>query len=72
MAKRRANGEGSLYRTNDGYWNCQIMVGYKADGKRDIRHIRSKSQQAVIQKRDELKRKNLFRLTDLRMKLLSQ
>ena len=57
MAKRRANGEGSLYRTNDGYWNCQIMVGYKADGKRDIRHIRSKSQQVVIQKRDELKRK---------------
>ena len=57
MAKRRANGEGSLYRTNDGYWNCQIMVGYKADGKRDIRHVRSKSQQAVIQKRDALKRK---------------
>ena len=57
MAKRRANGEGSLYQTADGYWNCQIMVGYKANGKRDIRHLRSKKQQEVIRQRDELKRK---------------
>ena len=57
MAKRRANGEGSLYQTADGYWNCQIMVGRKADGKRDIRHLRSKKQQEVIRQRDELKRK---------------
>ena len=57
MSKRRANGEGSLYQTADGYWNCQIMVGYKANGKRDIRHLRSKKQQEVIRQRDELKRK---------------
>ena len=57
MAKRRANGEGSLYQTKDGYWNCQIMVGYKPDGTRDIRHFRAKSQKEVIRMRDEFKRK---------------
>ena len=57
MAKRRANGEGSLYQTEDGYWNCQIMVGYKANGKRDIRHLRSKKQHEVIRQRDEIKKK---------------
>ena len=50
-------GEGSLYQTEDGYWNCQIMVGYKANGKRDIRHLRSKKQHEVIRQRDEIKKK---------------
>ena len=57
MAKRRANGEGSLRQLENGTWTCQIMVGRKADGKRDTRTLSAKKQQEVIRKRDELKRK---------------
>ena len=36
MAKRpkRANGEGSLFQNENKVWICQIMVGYRPDGKR--------------------------------------
>lgn len=57
MAKRRANGEGSLRQLENGTWMCQIMVGYKSDGKRDIRTLTGDTQREVIQKKDELKRK---------------
>ena len=57
MAKRRANGEGSLYQTKDGKWNCQLMVGYKPDGTRDIRSLRADTQRDVIRIREDLKRK---------------
>ena len=32
MAKKRANGEGSLRQLENGSWSCQIMVGFKPDG----------------------------------------
>ena len=32
MAKKRANGEGSLRRKENGHWEVQIMVGYRPDG----------------------------------------
>ena len=57
MAKKRANGEGSLRQLENGTWTCQVMVGYKPDGKRDIRTLTAKTQREVIQKRDELNRK---------------
>ena len=57
MAKRRANGEGSLRQLENGRWTCQVMVGYKPDGKRDIRTITAKTQREVIKKRDELNKK---------------
>ena len=57
MAKKRANGEGSLRQLENGRWTCQVMVGYKPDGKRDIRTLTAKTRREVIQKRDELNRK---------------
>jgi len=33
MAKRRADGEGTLYQTKDGRWRGEVSLGYKADGK---------------------------------------
>lgn len=58
MAKRkRAAGEGTLSRKKNGTWQCQIMVGYKADGKRDIRTFSAKSQREALQKRDDFLRK---------------
>ena len=57
MAKKRANGEGSLRQLESGRWTCQVMVGYKPDGKRDIHTLTAKTRREVIQKRDELNRK---------------
>ena len=56
MAKR-ASGEGSLSQKKNGMWQCQIMVGYKPDGKRDIRTFSGKTQKEAKAKRDEFLRK---------------
>lgn len=57
MAKRRANGEGSLRQLENGNWSCQVMVGFKPDGTRDVRTFTAKTQREVIRKRDEYKQK---------------
>ena len=57
MAKR-AHGEGTLSQNKKtGNWQCQIMVGYRSDGKRDIRTFTGKTQKEVKAKRDEFLRK---------------
>lgn len=56
MAKR-AHGEGTLSQKKNGTWQCQIMVGYKPDGKRDIRTFSGKTQKEAKAKRDEFLRK---------------
>ena len=56
MAKR-ANGEGTLSQKENGSWQCQIMVGRKPDGKRDIRTFSGKTQKEVKAKRDDFLRK---------------
>ncbi len=33
MAKRRANGEGTIYKRKDGRWEGRIIVGYREDDK---------------------------------------
>ena len=68
MAKR-ANGEGTLFQREDGIWICQIMIGYRPDGKRDIRTFSGKTRKEVIAKRDEFKKKRadgLLATEDLR------
>ena len=57
MAKKRANGEGSLFQREDGLWICQIMIGYRPDGKRDIRTFTGKTRKEAIKKREEFQRK---------------
>lgn len=56
MAKR-SHGEGTLSQKKNGTWQCQIMVGYRSDGKRDIRTFTGKTQREVKAKRDEFLRK---------------
>ena len=57
MAKR-AHGEGTLSQNKKtGNWQCQIMVGWKSDGRRDIRTFTAKTQREVKAKRDEFLRK---------------
>ena len=56
MAKR-ANGEGSLRRKDNGCWEIQIMDGYKSDGRRNVRSFTGKTQREAKAKRDEYLRK---------------
>ena len=57
MAKR-AHGEGTLSQNKKtGSWSCQLMIGYKPDGKRDIRTFTGKTQKEAKMKRDEFLRK---------------
>jgi integrase len=39
MAKRRANGEGTLRKRKDGRWESAIMVGWKDNGKPRIKYF---------------------------------
>lgn len=62
MAKRRANGEGSIYKkvkTVNGKkyesWEAQLTIGYNADGKPKRKTISGKTQADVIAKVNELK-----------------
>lgn len=50
MAKRRANGEGTLRKRSDGRWECSIMVGWKEDGRRQIKSFYGWTQEEVMQK----------------------
>lgn len=52
MAKRRANGEGSITRRNDGLWQG---LGYDDKGKRKRATRYGRTQAEVRQKLDELK-----------------
>ena len=50
MAKRRTNGDGSIKQRANGTWQASVMVGYKADGKRNIKYFSGKTQKEARQK----------------------
>ena len=51
MAKRRANGEGSLRKRKDGRWEGRYTAGYDSDtGKRIIKNVLGKTQAEVREK----------------------
>ena len=47
MAKRRANGEGSIRRRADGRWEGRYTAGYNAQGKRIVKNVLGKTQAEV-------------------------
>lgn len=55
MAKRRANGEGSLRRRKDGRWECTFMIGWQDDGRRKTKSFYGASQEDVLKKAREWK-----------------
>lgn len=44
MAKKRANGEGSLRLRTDGRWECTVMDGFRTDGRRKFKTFYGKTQ----------------------------
>lgn len=55
MSTRRANGEGSIRQRSDGTWQINLMDGYKADGKRNIKSFYGRT------KRDALAKANTYK-----------
>lgn len=55
MAKRRANGEGSITRRKDGRWLASCKVGVRDDGKPKYKHLYAKTQKEAIKRLEELK-----------------
>ena len=54
--KRRANGEGTLRKRADGRWESVIMVGWKEDGRRQMKYFYGKTHEEVRKKVQEWKR----------------
>ncbi|WP_019912428.1 tyrosine-type recombinase/integrase [Paenibacillus sp. HW567] len=56
MARKRANGEGSVYkRKSDGKWVGQLQVGLKLDGTAKYKAVYGNSQKEVVAKMDDIK-----------------
>jgi len=47
MAKKRANGEGSIYKRTDGYWEARVTVGYNERGQQKYKVFGGKTQEIV-------------------------
>ncbi len=56
MAKRRANGEGTLRQRKDGRWEASFMTGWHDDGRRKIKSFYGKTAREVQQKVQKWKR----------------
>ena len=50
MAKRRGNGEGSIYRRADGKWCAVLTVGFDTNGKRRRRYLYGQTKAEVLEK----------------------
>lgn len=57
MSKARANGEGSIGKYKGG-WRARIMIGYKDDGKPNIKEFYGKTQKSVKEKLESYKRQH--------------
>ena len=55
MARRRGNGEGSIYRTPNGQWCAALTIGYDGNGKRRRRYLYGRTKGEVLEKLNELR-----------------
>ena len=53
MPKKRSNGEGYLHKRPNGLWECQIMVGYQADGRKKMKSFYGQKQKEARDKARE-------------------
>lgn len=55
MARRRANGEGSIRKRIDGSWEERITIGYDPFGKQVMKSVYGRTQRDVKEKLERLK-----------------
>ncbi|MCI9085639.1 MAG: site-specific integrase [Clostridia bacterium] len=58
MAKRRMNGEGTIYQRPNGLWVCEITLGYDANKKRIKKTVSSMDRDKLQKKINDLKYMN--------------
>ena len=50
MAGKRSNGEGSIRKLKSGNWQCEMMIGYTDEGKRNVIRFSGRTRSEVLQK----------------------
>ena len=55
MAKRRQNGEGTIYQRPNGLWVCEITLGYNEGGKRIKKTVSSMDLEKLKKKLNDLR-----------------
>lgn len=55
MAKKRANGEGSIFQRKDGRWCATFSLGYDSNGKMNKKTLYGKTQKEVREKLEKFK-----------------
>ena len=55
MGKRRANNEGCITKRKDGKWMARLKIGMEDNGKAKYSYMYANTQQAVIEKMNDLK-----------------
>ena len=55
--RKRGHGEGSIRQLPDGRWKGELMVGYRPDGRRDVRVAYGKTRKQCQGRLDELKQR---------------
>jgi integrase len=55
MARKRADGEGTISKRPDGTWEAKISLGYDGDGKRKRKTVYGRTQSEVREKVETLK-----------------
>ncbi len=55
MAKRRQNGEGTIYQRSNGLWVCEITLGYDENGKRIRKTVSSMDVDKLKKKLNDLR-----------------
>lgn len=53
MAGKRSNGEGSIRKLKSGNWQCEMMIGYTDEGKRNVIRFSGRTRSEVLQKMRE-------------------
>ena len=53
MAGKRSNGEGSIRKLKSGNWQCEMMIGYTDEGKRNVIRFSGRTLSEVLQKMRE-------------------
>lgn len=56
MAKRRADGEGSIYKRQDGVWTGSLTIGYNERGGQKRKVVYGRTQKEAREKLDEARR----------------
>ncbi|MBQ2709866.1 MAG: site-specific integrase, partial [Clostridia bacterium] len=57
MSKRRASGDGTLRKREDGRWEGRLVVGTKKNGQRLYKGFTNKSQKEVLSQMNLFKEK---------------